>query len=533
MNVATTSRATTSAAKFAMTKSHVVSASLMLAAVALVAHVTRADGTGQWRTSYFDHVLGTSLELKFETRTAEDAAVAEKAALAEIDRLAAILSGYDASSEFSRWLATRNEPVRISPELLEVLALFDTWRERTSGAVDAAAEAAGRLWQNAAQRQQPPSAAELEEVVTAARQTHWRIDRAQGSATHLTATPLRLNSFAKSYIIDHACTAALQTGKVTTAVVNIGGDLVIRGRSADTVAIMDPAAAAENDEPLVHVTVRDRAVATSGDYRRGVTIGGKWFSHLVDPRSARPVDHVRSATVSSPSATDAGALATALCVMSPAQGVQLARTFADTEYLIVLADGTQVTSSGWRNLAPQGSPDAARVHGAVASSSVSDEAVSGRREETFEVLVNLEVASISGGRTRRPFVAVWIEDKDNLPVRTVGLWFKGARWLPDLRSWSRAEQMRSMAEPPRSPESIASATRGPGKYALRWDGTDDVGKRVPPGQYTVIIEVAREHGTHQLVSGKIDASGPSTRVELPSNAELATVSLEFHAKSTR
>ena len=135
----------------AMTFSRVVFTVLML--VAGGATAVRAEEQAQWRSSSFDHVLGTSLELKFETRTAEAAARAEKAALAEIDRLAAILSGYDASSEFSRWIATRDQPVHVSPELFGVLSLFDAWRERTSGAVDAAAEAAGRLWQSAAQRQ--------------------------------------------------------------------------------------------------------------------------------------------------------------------------------------------------------------------------------------------------------------------------------------------------------------------------------------------------------------------------------------------
>ncbi len=531
MKVATIARATTSAADFSMRKSLIVSAFLTLVSLAGVVGSARAESIAQWRTSSFDHVLGTSLELKFETLTAEDAAAAEKAALAEIDRLAAILSGYDTTSEFSRWLATRNEPVRVSPELFDVLSLFDTWRERTSGALDAAAENAGRLWQSAAQRQQPPSAAELEQVVADTRQTHWRLDRATHTATHLTATPLRLNSFAKSYIIDRACTAALQTGNVSTAVVNIGGDLVIRGRSPDAVAIMDPAAAAENDEPLAHVTVRDRAVATSGDYRRGVTIDGQWYSHLIDPRSGRPADQVRSATVSSPSATDAGALATALCVMSPDEGTKLAQTFAETEYLIVLADGSQLASTGWASLVSAGSARATGVHGAMTSASPAKAPVAGQGEATFEVLVNLEVAQISGGRARRPFVAVWIEDTDNFPVRTLSLWFKGARWLPDLRSWSRAEQMRAMAEQPRRPESISSATRGPGKYSLRWDGTDDAGKRVPPGTYTVNIEIAREHGTHHLVSGKIDVSGPGTHIELPANTELAAVSLDVHAKS--
>ena len=100
--------------------------------------------------------------------------------------------------------------------------------------------------------------------------------------------------------------------------------------------------------------------------------------------------------------------------------------------------------------------------------------------QPFEVFVNLDVASISGGRARRPFVAVWIEDKDNFPVRTVGLWFKGARWLPDLRSWSRADQCGTWRNAT-NPESIASATRGPGQYSLRWDGTDDAGKTPSSG----------------------------------------------------
>ena len=60
-----------------------------------------------------------------------------KDCLAEIDRLDKILSGYDTASEFRRWAATRNEAIRVSPELFEVLALFDTWRERTGGALDA------------------------------------------------------------------------------------------------------------------------------------------------------------------------------------------------------------------------------------------------------------------------------------------------------------------------------------------------------------------------------------------------------------
>ena len=53
-----------------------------------------------------ENVLGTSLELCVRADTEEAARSAEARTLAEIDRLAAVFSGYDASSEFRRWQAT-------------------------------------------------------------------------------------------------------------------------------------------------------------------------------------------------------------------------------------------------------------------------------------------------------------------------------------------------------------------------------------------------------------------------------------------
>ena len=106
--------------------------------------------------SHFENVLGTSMELKVSAFTEKNAAIAEAAALAEIKRVAAILSTYDANSEFSKWFATRYTPVAVSPELFEVLSLYDTWRIRTHGALDASAQVISKLWKQAAAKQQVP-----------------------------------------------------------------------------------------------------------------------------------------------------------------------------------------------------------------------------------------------------------------------------------------------------------------------------------------------------------------------------------------
>src|SRR3954451_15660253 len=66
-----------------------------------------------------ENVLGTSLELRVRADTEEAARSVEARALAEIDRLAAIFSGYDASSEFRRWQATLGRATKVSPELFE------------------------------------------------------------------------------------------------------------------------------------------------------------------------------------------------------------------------------------------------------------------------------------------------------------------------------------------------------------------------------------------------------------------------------
>ena len=219
---------------------------------------------------HYENVLGTSLELKVAAAAEADAGQAEKVALREIDREAKILSAWDSGSEFSRWERTSGQAVPVSAELFEVLGLFDQWRERTGGALDALAEAVTRVWKQAEARQTLPSEQELNDAVWAVQRQHWRLDPASRTATHLSTTPLALNSFAKSYIAGRAAVAALAQPAVRQVVVNIGGDIVIRGAGSEHVDIADPKSDAENAPPIASLEIHDRAIATSGNYRRGV-----------------------------------------------------------------------------------------------------------------------------------------------------------------------------------------------------------------------------------------------------------------------
>ena len=304
--------------------------------------------------SQYENVLGTSLDLKIFALTPADADKAETAVLGEIDREAGILSSWDAKSEFSRWFRTEGIAVPVSPELFRVLSLFDVWRGRTGGALDAAAEAVIQVWKAAAAQNRRPTPKELDAAVRQIREMHWRLDAAHGTATHLTKTALGLNSFTKSFIMDRAVEAAFAAAPISGVVINIGGDIVVRGTHEERVEIVDPRGDSENGARLATLNVRNLAVATSGSYRRGVNIQGQHFSHIVDPRTGEAAGEVTSSTVITSDPSTAGALATAFSVMTPEESQALAAKLGNVEYLILTQDGRRIVSPRWHSLEAQG-----------------------------------------------------------------------------------------------------------------------------------------------------------------------------------
>jgi hypothetical protein len=78
---------------------------------------------------------------------------------------------------------------------------------------------------------------------------------------------------------------------------------------------------------------------------------------------------------------------------------------------------------------------------------------------------------------------------------------------------------------------LSSATRSPGKYTIKWDGKDDKGEYVKTGNYTINIEVVREHGTYQLITQEIKINNKVNKIELTANTEVAAASIELKKKS--
>lgn len=252
-------------------------------------------------------LLGTVIELHIWAVSHDAALAMEAASIAEMERLQDVFNAYDDSSALRRWRAGLAPS---PPELDEVLELAETWRERSGGAFDPAVGALVELWSDAARLGAPPSDAAVARVLAAMHDPDDPRSR-----------PSNLNAIAKGWIVDRCLDAALDVAGSEGITINAGGDLIHRAPTPLIVGVEDPARPYDNVAPLTRVELRDGAIATSGGARRGWWIAGRWYSHVIDPRTGKPVDGVASASVIADGSATADVVATVLSVISIDEGL--------------------------------------------------------------------------------------------------------------------------------------------------------------------------------------------------------------------
>lgn len=147
-----------------------------------------------------------------------------------------------------------------------------------------------------------------------------------------------------------------------------------------------------------------------------------------------------------------------------------------------------------------------------------------------ELLVDVEIPQLRVAEYHRPYVAIWVEDAAQKHVANLALWYMqrdtaeghGTKWLPDLRQWWR-KSGRALKLPV---DGVTGPTRPAGRHALRFDERHPELSKLPPGEYTLVVEAVREVGGRELL--KIPFQWPARAAQDGSaqgDTELGTVRL--------
>ncbi|OYT16490.1 MAG: thiamine biosynthesis protein ApbE [Bacteroidetes bacterium 4572_77] len=158
------------------------------------------------------------------------------------------------------------------------------------------------------------------------------------------AIQLNFNAIAQGYAVD-VLADYLTSQQISNYLIDIGGEIVAKGQKPNgdkwKIGLEIPEDDAQNRTYNSIIVLEDKAVATSGNYRKFYVIDGVKYAHSLNPKTAYPVQHsLLSATVIAPNAAQADAYATAFMVM----GVEKALAFVNAKpnlqaYFVFEKDG--------------------------------------------------------------------------------------------------------------------------------------------------------------------------------------------------
>ena len=235
----------------------------------------------------------------------------------------------------------RGEPFMLSEQMADLLHQGQAYFLQSDGMFNPAIGQLINLWgfhSDELPSGQPPDRAHIEQLVAASP----GMDDVHIEGHRLTSdnrqVQFDLGAYAKGYALTLAV-ESLRNDGLSNVIVNAGGDLCVSGRHGERpwkIGIRHP----QGHGVIASLDLLDgECVMTSGNYERYREFEGIRYSHIIDPRSGYPVDHVASATVISREGGLADAAATAMSVAGPTQWRRIATRMAVDEVMLVDESG--------------------------------------------------------------------------------------------------------------------------------------------------------------------------------------------------
>jgi thiamine biosynthesis lipoprotein len=283
--------------------------------------------------------MGSLLEITLYDTETDRCRQAMKAAFAEVLRLENLLSFFKPDSELSRInRLAPYAPVKTDPEVIALIQQALAFAHFTHGALDLTVTPLMKLW--GFRTQEPlttqPSTKEIQKTLGFVNYQKVIADTDHSTIQYLSeGIEIELGSMGKGYAIDRVV-YILKAYGISQALVSFGSSIYALGSPPSQngwhLAIRHPRNAAQIIDTIV---VKDCAIGTSGDYEQGIWLNGRWYSHILDPRTGYPVRGKACTSVIARTALEADALSTAIFVMGPEPGMKFLKDQPGIEGLIV------------------------------------------------------------------------------------------------------------------------------------------------------------------------------------------------------
>ncbi|AGN84956.1 FAD:protein FMN transferase ApbE [Enterobacter sp. R4-368] len=241
--------------------------------------------------------------------------------------------------------STSTAPWPVSAAMADIVTTSLRVGEKTEGAMDITVGPLVNLWGFGPDKQpvKTPGQAQIDAAKARTGLAHLTVINRAGEQFLQKDLPdlfVDLSTVGEGYAADHLARLMEQEG-IARYLVSVGGALASRGMNAQgqpwRVAIQKPTDR-ENVAQAV-VDINGHGISTSGSYRNYYELDGKRISHIIDPRSGRPIQHALvSVTVIAPTALEADAWDTGLMVLGTEQAKEVV-TREGLAVFMIIKDG--------------------------------------------------------------------------------------------------------------------------------------------------------------------------------------------------
>lgn len=310
----------------------------ILIALAVVAAVAAAAiffaSSNEVKREFF--AMDTFVSAKVKGFAAKDAAGGISTLVRELDSKQ--LSRYTSGSEISR-INSEAETV-LSDEVRDYITELLEVGKMSGGKFDIALGAVSDLWSfNDSPR--VPSTDELTEALS--RSGSDKLSLSGNTLTRADGCIVDLGSAGKGIALDKV-KSYLSDKKISSAVVSVGGSVLLYGKGSFNVGVRDPWG--EAGRSVMTVKLGAGCVSTSGSYERCFEQAGKRYHHILDPDTGLPVENgLVSVTVISDSGLLSDALSTACFVLGAEGGAKLAAKYG-CEAIFITEDKKVICTDG-------------------------------------------------------------------------------------------------------------------------------------------------------------------------------------------
>ncbi|GAA0053801.1 UNVERIFIED_CONTAM: FAD:protein FMN transferase [Streptococcus canis] len=231
------------------------------------------------------------------------------------------------------------QAVKVDPRTYTIIKAAKKMAETSHGKFDISIGAVTNLWRIGDDVARLPGKEEIEAALPYINYRHIHLNDKDRTVFIEKGMTLELGAISKGYIADGVKTI-LKKHRVNTAIINLGGNVLVLGTSPKNpkegwnVGVQNPDQVRGDTVGTVHL--KDQSIVTSGIYERFLEVNGKKYHHIIDPKTGYPVENnISGVTVYTKTSLQGDELSTTLFLLGIKDGLKFINKMNHVEAVFI------------------------------------------------------------------------------------------------------------------------------------------------------------------------------------------------------